>query len=262
MNVSNDSRDENVYASPMTSESEVPVPKKRSVPVVGIMFGIVGLILLMGMLLPSVSTPRSVARHSQCLNNSRQIALAVLNYESANGHFPPAYIADENGSPMHSWRVLLLPHLEQQDLYDRYRMDEPWDGPNNSKLHSEIVECFRCPSSSSDESCTDYVLITGEGTSFEDDQTIVIGDITDGCSNTIMVTEIAGSDIHWMKPQDISLGQFLGLEKDAAEPNHPGEKNVALFDGSVHSLDIDANAEELKKLVLIADGEVVNVLDL
>ena len=264
MNDLSDSRDENVYASPMSSDSEEPVVKKKSsVPVVGITVGIVGLIILASILLmPSVSIPRVAARRTQCLNNMRQIAIATLNYELKNGHFPPAYIADENGKPMHSWRVLLLPHLEQKTLYDRYRMDEPWDGPNNSKLHDEIVSVYRCPSSSSGEHCTDYVLITGEGTAFEDDQTIVIGDITDGSSNTIMVAEISGSDIHWMKPQDIALSQFLGLEKAATTPNHSSTKNIALFDGSVHSIGVEANTEELKKLVLIADGEVVNVLDL
>ena len=191
----------------------------------------------------------------------RQIAIAMINYESDKQHFLPAYIADENGKPMHSWRVLLLPYIEQQELYDRYRMDEPWDGPNNSMLHDEIVTAYRCLSSRSAEHCTDYVLITGKGTAFNNDQTIGYGDITDGASNTIMVTEIAGSDIHWMDPRDIALDQFIGLEK-VVETNHPQIRNVALFDGSTHPIETDANPDELMKLVLIADGEVVDVLDL
>ena len=163
---------------------------------------------------------------------------------------------------MHSWRVLILPYLEQQDLYDRYLMDEPWDGPNNSRLHDEIVSCYRCPSSSSDENCTDYVLITGEGTAFEDNQTNSYGDIGDGSSNTIAVTEIAESNIHWMQPQDIPKDEFLGLGNTKVPTNHIGLRNVALFDGSTHSLRIDAYTEELKKLVLINDGEMVYVSDL
>jgi len=261
MEPQDDPKDENAYAAP--SSSPVLAKKKRSLRLVELAVVIAIIFLLVGMLMPMAGRGRHEAgRQTQCLNIMRQIAFATLNYESDNGHFPPAYIADENGKPMHSWRVLLLPYLEQQALYDSYRMDEPWDDPNNSKLHDEIVSLYRCPSSSSDENCTDYVLITGEGTAFEDVRTIGFGDITDGSSNTIMVTEIAGSDIHWMKPQDISLGQFLGLEKSATAPNHSGTKNIALFDGSTHSLPIDADAEELKKLVMIADGEVVSVLEL
>ena len=262
MDLQNDSQDENAYAAP--SSPPALTKKKRGFRLVELVVVIAILFILVAMLIPMVGRggSREAARRIHCLNTMRQIALAAHNYESDNGHFPPAYIADEHGKPMHSWRVLLLPYLEHQALYDSYLMDEPWDGPNNSKLHEEIVSLYRCPSSSSGETCTDYVLITGEGTAFENDQTIVFGDITDGSSNTIMVTEIAGSDIHWMKPQDISLGQFLGLEKSATAPNHPGIKNVALFDGSTHSLDIDTDTEGLKKLVMIADGEVVNVLEL
>ena len=263
MNDIGDSCDENVCASPMSSDPNNPLAEKKAfLPIVGITVGIFGLVILAYMLLPPLPPVRTPSLRILCLNNMRQIALATLHYELKNGHFPPSYIADENGRPMHSWRVLLLPHMEQQALYDRYRMDEPWDGPNNSKLHDEIVSVYRCPNSSSGEHCTDYVLITGEGTAFENDQPIAVGAITDGSSNTIMITEISGSNIHWMKPQDISLDQFLGLEKTATTPNHKNTRNVALFDGSTHAIGMDVNVEELKKLVMIADGEVVNVLEL
>ena len=69
-----------------------------------------------------------------CKNNLKQIALALHNYHQANGCFPPAYIADKNGRPMHSWRVLILPYLELDHLYKQYNFNEPWDGPNNKKL--------------------------------------------------------------------------------------------------------------------------------
>ena len=72
---------------------------------------------------------------THCKNNIKQIALALLMYEQAHGSFPPAYTADADGTPLHSWRVLILPYIEQQRLYDQYDFDEPWDGPNNSQLH-------------------------------------------------------------------------------------------------------------------------------
>ena len=214
------------------------------------------------MLIPNVRQVRGPARRTQCLNNLRQISLAMINYESANGHFLPAYIADENGKPMHSWRVLLLPYMEENALYEQYNMDEPWDGPNNSKLHDEIVPLFRCPSSDSAEHCSDYVLVTGKGTAFEADKTTNYGDLADGSSNTILMVEIFDADDHWMKPQDISADQFFSPVLEEVKSNHSGVRNVSLFDGSTHSITTDVSQEELRKLVLIADGEVVNILDL
>ena len=168
---------ENVYAAPMESQPPVPEKKGSGVNLLGLAVVLLIFFLLAGMLLPTVSTPPEHSRRTQCLNNLRQIGLAIHNYESHNRHFPPAYVADENGKPMHSWRVLILPYLEQQALFDRYDMDEPWNGPNNSKLHDEIVDVYHCPSSNSDLKYTDYVLITGEGTSFVSDQTSGFSDI-------------------------------------------------------------------------------------
>ena len=109
------------------------------------------------------------ARRAACMNNLKQIALALENYQAAYAVFPPAFIADENGKPMHSWRVLILPFLEQQALYDQYDFGEPWDGPNNIKLLGKMPPFFRCPSSSpgpAASTATSFVVITGPGTMF------------------------------------------------------------------------------------------------
>ncbi len=94
------------------------------------------LMCLIGLLLPAVGSPRQAGRRSICENNLRQIALALQNYHQANGCFPPAYVADKNGKPMHSWRVLILPYVGFDDLYKAYDFTEPWDGPNNKKTES------------------------------------------------------------------------------------------------------------------------------
>ena len=87
-----------------------------------------------GLLLPAFSSAREAARRMQCLNNLKQIALALHNYHDVYGVFPPAYIPDAQGKPKHSWRVLILPFLEEQGTYEKYDFDEPWDGPNNRAL--------------------------------------------------------------------------------------------------------------------------------
>src|SRR5678816_1789236 len=100
--------------------------------------------VLIALLLPAVQSAREAARRSQCKNNLQQIGLALHNYHELCGSFPPAYFTDESGRPIHSWRVMILPQLDEMGLYSRYRWDEPWDGPNNSKLLSEMPAVYRC----------------------------------------------------------------------------------------------------------------------
>ena len=252
---------ENIYAAPQATGSPPPVEKKKLPAALSIAIAFGVFLLFMWLLIPTSNLHKVPSTDTKCLNQLKQIGLAMLNYESANGHFPPAYIADENGKPMHSWRVLILPQLDQQALFDRYDMDEPWDGPNNSKLHDQIVDCYRCPSSTSNENL--HRLRFDHRPSAQGlmaTKRFDIVDITDGSSNTIVATEIAGSKIHWMQPQDITQNEFLGIERDNETPsNHPGCRNVVNFDGSTHSLSPDGDLSDLRKLTLIADGEVVDI---
>ncbi|MFH1269123.1 MAG: DUF1559 domain-containing protein [Planctomycetota bacterium] len=102
------------------------------------------------------------ATRTQCSNNLRQIGIAMLNYHDTYGSYPPAYIPDEKGQPKHSWRVLLLPFLEQQTLYDQYDFDRPWDSPENAALGNLMPEAYRCPSDTlSAFSETSFAMIVG-----------------------------------------------------------------------------------------------------
>ena len=94
------------------------------------------------------------------------MGVALLTYHDTYGSFPPAYIADDQGRPMHSWRVLILPYLEEKSLYDRYDFSEPWDGPDNSQLAAEMPKVYRCRSDSCSLSPTDtsYLAVVGDGT--------------------------------------------------------------------------------------------------
>src|SRR6266704_588138 len=90
--------------------------------------GIAATLIVVALFLPGYnSRARPASRRTQCLNNIRNIALALHNYASLNGSLPPAYIADANGRPMHSWRVLILPYVDRSDIYAAYRFDEPWN---------------------------------------------------------------------------------------------------------------------------------------
>src|SRR5262249_35014844 len=113
---------------------------------------------------------REAARRMQCSNNLKHIGLALPNYHDDYRSLPPAYIADAEGRPMHSWRVLILPYLEQKSLYDKYDFSEPWNGPNNSKLHDQIIQAFCCPSRPGKQPRTEtsYVVVRGAKTAWPD----------------------------------------------------------------------------------------------
>ena len=83
------------------------------------------------------------------------------------GCFPPAYIADQDGRPMHSWRVLLLPFPDQPALYDAYNFSEPWNGPNNRKLADQIGRIYLRSGLDSDQAgTTSFVAVVGSETAW------------------------------------------------------------------------------------------------
>jgi hypothetical protein len=218
--------------------------------------------------LPAVAPlgPRSPAKRTVCHNNLRQITLALQNYHDVYKSFPPAYVADENGKPMHSWRVLLLPFI-RPDIYQAYRFDEPWDGPNNRQFADSIVSLYQCPSDGEDMAGqTSYVAVVGPGTAWPGAKSVRLGDIADGPENTILIVEVHKSGIHWMEPRDLDASQMpmtINARPAAkgASPGissgHPGVAQAARADGSVFAIDEDTPPATVRAMLTIAGGETV-----
>jgi hypothetical protein len=146
-------------------------------------------------------------KKAQNLNNLKQLALAMHNFHDVFNHFPKAVsTARDSGRKTdtpHSWRIDLLPFLGGADLYQQYKMDEAWDGPNNKKLLDRMPAVFRSPYDDPKSMSTAYAVLVGKGTVFEPGREgIKISEITDGTSNTILVVE-ARRNCPWMKPEDI-----------------------------------------------------------
>ena len=196
--------------------------------------------------------------------------MAFHQYHEKYGCFPPAYIADEAGRPLHSWRVLILPFMEYEPLYERYRFDEPWNGPNNSKLADEIPEPYQCPSftknmirfdkmTARESRMTNYLVITGPKTAFDHASCVSVRKIEDGTSNTILVVETRERRVNWMQPEDVSIDDLAPrFQLSPDDETHVGGFHVLLFDGSVRFLNVTISPELLHALCTANGGEEIH----
>jgi prepilin-type processing-associated H-X9-DG protein len=237
-------------------------PKKnvrgQGMAIAGLVLGGVNMMsipVLIALLLPAVQSAREAARRAQCTNNLKQIALAMFNYESANGQFPPAAGYGADGKPLLSWRVLILPYLEEESLYRQFHLDEPWDSPNNKPLGDRMPNVFRCPSENIPDGLTTYLVVVDPRSIFTGNpQGVSVGRVTDGTANTLMVVEAANA-VPWSKPEDLSLqssAPALGMGS-----KHPGGFNASMADGSVRfirSAPADPIRPEVLKALVTRDG--------
>ena len=212
--------------------------------------------VLIALLLPAVQSAREAARRAQCVNNIKQIMLAMHNYVSANNAFPRD-ITDKNGKPLLSWRVAILPYVEQGVLFNKFKLDEPWDSPHNKELLKYMPLVYQCPSRANPQPyTTTYRGFAGHGAMFETGRDIGIADITDGTSNTIVVVE-AKDAVAWTKPDDLPFAGQANRSLYGAGSSHPGGFNCGMADGSVRLIKISINPTTLRALITRAGGEIV-----
>jgi hypothetical protein len=208
-----------------------------------------------GMLLPAVDKVRGSATRMKDSNNLKQIGLAFHNYESIFGYLP----SQDGSNPINkkgglSWRVHLLPYLEQEPLYRQFNLDEPWDSPTNKKLIDQMPPVYISPLAADPVGQTRYkVFNSKDAVIYPGSRTTIIG-ITDGSSNTILAVG-GGPPVIWTKPDDITVTPALAPSA-LALPGHPG-CNVLMGDGSVRWVDLSTlTAEQLRAAMTRSGGEV------
>ncbi len=214
-----------------------------------------------GLLLPAVQSAREAARRMQCTNNMSQIAFGLHTYVDSMRGLPPLYTVDANGKPLHSWRVLLLPYLEENTLYQSIRLDEPWDSEWNRQFHNVTPVFYRCPSN--EEACCYSAVVGGALKPAEKAGQKMVGGfetITDGWSNTIFAVEVR-EPFCWMDPTaDVTLEDLeQGINRGGhVGSNHPDVANIGLLDGSVRSMPDSLPGEVLRALGDPTDGKFVD----
>lgn len=185
-------------------------------------------------------------------NNLKQIMLAVHNYASANQDKLVRNVADKDGKHLLSWRVELLPYLEEDQIYKLIRRDEPWDSPDNMKVLEKMPKVFESPRAKTRKGYTVYQGFSGFGVI---GSRYNIGGIPDGTANTIWCAEVTAA-VPWTKPVDLPFDP----QKDVPKFGKAfGEKPLAaLCDGSVRYIDLKKISEKtLKNAITPDEGEVL-----
>ncbi len=213
-----------------------------------------GVATLVGLLLPAVQQAREAARRAQSKNNMKQMMLAFHNYHDRYGHFPAQANYDNNGKPLLSWRVHILPFIDQQALYSRFKLNEPWDSPHNRKLIRLMPGTYANPNLPAG-SVTNYLAVIGHDSVFSKTG-IRIQRIADGTSNTAMMVEVnADRAVPWTKPVDHEFNEKA--PKAGLGTLRPRVFLTAFADGSVRGIRITVDPKILRALVTKSGQEVI-----
>jgi hypothetical protein len=132
--------------------------------------------------------------------NLRQIYLAIDVYHEIYGRLPSRAIISKDGKPLLSWRVAILPFVENDSLYQQFHLEEPWDSPHNQALIEKIPKVYR-DMLGHPAGITHFQLVAGPGTPFQKDG-LTWNDFPDGRANTILIVD-AADGVPWTKPADL-----------------------------------------------------------
>ncbi len=193
---------------------------------------------------------------ASCESNLQALGRALLAYEQKHRSLPAAYVQGKDGKPAYSWRVQILPFLGRQDLYDAYDFDEPWDSPNNRLLIDQMPDVFACPCGAGRATGkTSYVAVVGSQTVWPGARAMRSDYLAgrDGLSNTILLIEIANSDIGWTEPRDVRLNEIVPPDGDDVgtrfTSGHSGIVNILYCDTRVFSFPTSPPVEGARKVL-------------
>ncbi len=204
--------------------------------------------------LEAIQKVRQAAGRAQTQNNLKQIGLAMHGYHDTHGALPPAAIYDKKGKALLSWRVLILPYVEQDALYKEFKLNEPWDSDHNKKLIARMPRVYADPGAPAPAGHTYYQVFVGPQTMFEGKRGLRFTDVTDGTSNTILTVEAAKA-VPWTKPEDVPFDP--GQPVPAVASFWSGGFNAGFADGSVRFFAKRPAEATLRAFITRNGGEVI-----
>jgi uncharacterized protein (TIGR03067 family) len=190
-------------------------------------------------------------------NNLKQIGIAIHNYHDAHKYMPAPAIYSKDGKPLLSWRVAILPFIEQDHLFREFKLDEPWDSAHNKKLLARMPAVYAPALGKVEPGMTFFQVFNGEGALFEGAKKIRITNIKDGTANTVMVVE-AASAVPWTKPDDLP---FDPKSKDLPKlgGTFSAGFHVLMCDASVHFVHKNFDAAIFRAMITRANGDLVDL---
>jgi RNA polymerase sigma factor (sigma-70 family) len=194
---------------------------------------------------------KDAVAHAQTRTKLNEIGRGMLAHFDDHQTYPGPALYGKDGKPLLSWRVALLPYLDEGELYKQFRLDEPWDSEHNRQLLAKIPALYRRPGAARNDTTTPYQVFAGQGTIFEGPKGLGYRDIPDGIANTILVVE-AAAPVPWTKPEDLpysATGKIPELGSALADITY------ALFaDGKVHALKRRFDPDALRLAITRDDG--------
>jgi hypothetical protein len=238
---------------------------------------------LLRAVVPALHAARTAAGRSQSTNNLKQTALAIHGYHDVYNHMPPQAIRNKEGKPLLSWRVAILPYLGQKELYDQFKLDEPWDSAHNKSLIARLPPALASPHLGNEliaQGKTSYLVPLSKAPPavaviekddpkapvkhgkdemiFDLPQGTTFARILDGSSNTILVVEVhRDSAVIWTKPDDLVIDVQDPLKALKGQPSNGF--SAALADGSVRFISNSVDLKLLLNLLQMNDGNPVSL---
>lgn len=220
------------------------------------------LAVMVALLLPAIQQAREAARRARATNNLRELGLGMHFFHDTMHRFPAQASTDSKGKKLLSWRVHLLPYLDQNDLYERFHLDEPWDSEHNKKLIQLMPDVYRSQDSVAPEFHTTYLVPVGKYMVFEEPNAPnqktgrSFADILDGTSNTAMIVNVNDdASVIWTKPEDLEV-DLENVSKHLPKSQQQ-DTYILCCDARIRVVPPTAPDELLRLLFLRNDGKPI-----
>lgn len=210
-------------------------------------------------------------RGSYCLNNLRNLALALHSYKERHNTFPAAISARSDDQAPHSWRVAILPYVEQELLFLQYDHNQEWNSAKNSAVTKQSIDLFHCISHTNNPQGTSYFAVVGDQTAWPEDRGRSLREFIDGTANTLLLIEAPWKNVPWAKPEDITFEEAVKLLSDPPSEKPLGHTidegffykpsrgiNVAFVDAKVQLLRLPISKEQAIALLTVDGGEKID----
>jgi len=253
-----------------TGELTTPESPRKAPPFQFSLRKFIGMLVVVALVASCVATlkraverTREAAIRSTCAGcKMGALALACQDYLVKNRTLPPAYVPGPDGKPAHSWRVLILPQIEESGVYGRYRFSEPWNGPNNRQLESALMgDPFSCPGDPEAEQagCTSYVAVVGERTLWPGARARRSDELRHGGEAKIVLIEIPYSKVSWMEPKDFTVEDavdlFRRVKGGRIETQHYGDLHYITLDRKYGTLSSIESEDEFRRMLELDSKE-------